>query len=151
MASFNQTIVIGNLGRDPELKFLASGDPVCNFSVAVSEKWNDKSGESKEQTTWFRVATFRKLAEICGQYLKKGSSVQLVGKMVCREYQKDGVNRESWELHADRMQMLGGRGDGSDGQRSEQNGGRSASRPSQPASNSSGAGAFDDMSDDIPF
>lgn len=151
MASFHQTIIAGNLGRDPETRYLTNGDPVCNFSVAVTEKWR-KDGEQKEQTTWYRVNAFGKLAEICGQYLKKGSGVLVVGKMSAREWEKDGVKRESWELRADSMQMLGGR---PEGQQSEQNAGNSASTPAQSRPQRSAQGAprssFDDMEDDIPF
>lgn len=113
MASFQQTIIIGNLGRDPETRHLANGDAVCNFSVAVTESWKDKqSGEKKENTTWYRVNAFSKLADICGQYLKKGSQVMIAGKMGSRKWtDKDGVERESWELKADQMTMLGGKSD----------------------------------------
>ncbi len=144
MASFHQTIVVGNLGRDPESRYLANGDAVCNFSVAVTEKWK-KDGQEKEQTTWYRVSAFGKLAEICGQYLKKGSAVMIVGKMTVREWEKDGVKRESWELRADSMQMLGGKSEG---------GQQQASAP-EPRQQRSAQGAqrssFDDLDDSIPF
>ena len=146
MASFHQTIIVGNLGRDPETKHMPSGDAVSNFSVAVTEKWKSKDGEAKEQTTWYRVNAFGKLAEICSQYLKKGSAVMIVGKMSAREWQdKEGQKRESWELRADSMQMLGGR--------SEQSG-ESQSRPApapKPAATSNAQGGFNDFADDIPF
>lgn len=151
MASFSQTIVVGNLGRDPETRHLASGDAVCNFSVAVTESWKDKaSGEKREKTTWFRVNAFGKLAEICGQYLAKGSAVMIVGKMEPRKWtDKDGVEKETWELRADSMQMLGG---GQGGQRQQQGGqqggGDYAPAPQrQPKPKPS----FDDLGDDIPF
>lgn len=112
MASYQQTTIVGNLGKDPEQKFLPSGDAVTNFSVAVTEKWK-KDGEQKEQTTWFRVNAFGKLAEICGQYLTKGSGVLVVGKMQCRKWKdKEGQDRESWELRADSVQMLGSKTEG---------------------------------------
>lgn len=112
MASYQQTTIVGNLGKDPEQKFFPSGDAVTNFSVAVTEKWK-KDGEQKEQTTWFRVNAFGKLAEICGQYLTKGSGVLVVGKMQCRKWKdKEGQDRESWELRADSVQMLGGKPEG---------------------------------------
>ena len=115
MAAFHQTIVLGNLGRDPEKKYLPSGDAVCNFSVAVTEKWKDKSGEQKEQTTWYRVNAFSRLAEICGEYLRKGSQVMITGRMQSRKWtDKDGAERESWELRADSMQMVGGKSEGGD-------------------------------------
>jgi single-strand DNA-binding protein len=147
VASFHQTIIVGHLGRDPESRNLPSGDAVCNFSVAVTEKWKDKAGDTKEQTTWYRVNAFGKLAEICGQYLKKGSLVMLTGKMQARKFEKDGVERESWELKADQLQMLSGR-DGAAG------GGAPAQRPAAaPAARPAAApaGGFDDMDDDIPF
>ena len=147
MASFAQTIIVGNLGRDPETRHLANGDAVCNFSVAVTESWKDKnSGEKKENTTWYRVNAFGKLAEICGSYLTKGSQVMITGKMQTREWEKDGVKRESWELKADQMQMLGGRQDGAQG------GGQQRSSPpaAAPAANKPKP-SFDDLGDDIPF
>ena len=101
MASYRQPIVCGNLGRDPEIRYLPNGDAVANFSVAVTEKFKGKDGEAKESTTWYRINAFGKLAEICGQYLKKGASVLIDGKMQMRKYEKDGIERESWELRAD--------------------------------------------------
>ena len=148
MASYHKTIICGNLGNAPEMRYLPSGDAVCNFSVAVSEKFKTKDGEQKEDTTWYRVNAFGKLAEICGQYLTKGASVLIDGKMQMRKYKdKDGVERESWELKADSMQMLGGK---------SESGGDSASTHAQPRANSSQKPVtqsqvpFDD-SDDIPF
>ncbi len=148
MASFHQTIIVGNLGRDPETRYLPSGEVVCNFSVAVTEKWKSKDGETKEQTTWYRVNAFSKLAEICGQYLKKGSAVMVVGKMQAREWEKDGVKRESWELRADSMQMLGGKQEGQPSAPASRP--AAAPRPAAPSSGG-GSGSFDDFSDDIPF
>lgn len=143
MANFHQTVIAGHLGRDPEMRYMPSGDAVCNFSVAVTESWKGKDGDKKESTTWYRVNTFGKLAEICGEYLKKGSGVLVAGKMQARKYEKDGVEKESWELRADTMQMLGGKTDGVD----------SASAPAQqrqakPATSP----RYDDIpDDDIPF
>lgn len=148
MASYHKTIVCGNMGRDPEMRYLPNGDAVANFSVAVTEKFKSKDGEAKESTTWYRINAFGKLAEICGQYLKKGASVLIDGRMQMRKYEKDGIERESWELRADSMQMLGGK--------SEQSGGDSSSTHSQPRTNSSQKPApqsnagFDDDSA-IPF
>lgn len=148
MASFHQTIIVGNLGRDPESRHLPSGDAVCNFAVAVTEKWKDKSGEAKETTTWYRVNAFGKLAEICGQYLKKGSQVMVTGKMQTRKWEKDGVERESWELKADQLQMLGGReGGAASGGAPAQ---RQAAAPARQAPAPSGGG-YGAMDDDIPF
>ena len=140
MASWAQTIIAGHLGRDPETRYLPSGDAVTNFSVAVTESWK-KDGEKKEQTTWYRVNAFGKLAEICGQYLKKGSSVLIVGKMQQREWNdKDGNKRESWELRADTMQMLCGNREGHE-QR------QTGNEQSTPAPSR----GFGDMDDDVPF
>lgn len=143
MASFHQTIIIGNLGRDPESRFLPSGEAVCNFSVAVTESWKDKnSGEKRENTTWYRVNAFGKLAEICGQYLAKGSQVMITGKMQSRKWEKDGVERDAWELKADQMQMLGGKpADSGSQQRSSAPSTAATARQAPPA----------DLSDDIPF
>lgn len=139
MAAFHQTIVLGNLGKDPETRFLPSGDAVCNFSVAVTEKFKSKDGDTKESTTWYRVNAFGRLAEICGEYLRKGSAVMVTGRMQARQWEKDGVKRESWELRADSLQMLGGKSE-----RSEPRG------ESQPKPR--GESGFEDMPDDlIPF
>lgn len=108
MASVNKAILVGNLGRDPELKYLASGDAVCNFSIATSETWKDKQGEKQEATEWHRVSFFGKLAEVCGQYLKKGSTVYVEGSIRTRKYtDKDGVEKYATDIKGERMQMLG--------------------------------------------
>lgn len=122
MASINKVILIGNLGKDPELKFLPSGQPVANFSVATSEKWKDKStGETKEQTEWHNIIMFGKLAEIAGQYLKKGSSVFIEGRLQTRKWQdKTGQDRYTTEIIANEMKMLGSRGDQSGSQPAQQ-------------------------------
>lgn len=156
MASFQQVIIIGNLGRDPETRYMASGDAACNFSVAVTESWKDKnSGEKREDTTWFRVSMFGKLAEIAGQYLKKGSQVQVIGKMKERKWtDKDGNERTTWELRGEQMTMLGspaGNGSGqsagpSQHQQQKQDGYAPAPERQQRQKQS-----FDDLGDDIPF
>lgn len=108
MANYHSTTIVGHLGKDPENRFLPNGDAVCNFSVAVTESWKDQEGNKKGQTTWYRVNAFKRLAEICGEYLKKGAQVMIVGKMQERKWQdKDGQERTSWELRADTMQMFG--------------------------------------------
>ncbi len=111
MASVNKVTLIGNLGRDPEMRYMPNGDAVCNVTIATSETWKDKStGEKKEATEWHRVVFFRKLAEIAGQYLRKGSSVYVEGKLTTRKWQdKDGQDRYTTEIVADEMKMLGGR------------------------------------------
>ena len=122
MASVNKVILIGNLGKDPELKFLQSGQPVANFPIATSEKWKDKStGETKEQTEWHNIIMFGKLAEIAGQYLKKGSSVFVEGRLQTRKWQdKNGQDRYTTEIIANEMKMLGSRGDQSGSQPAQQ-------------------------------
>ena len=111
MASVNRVILIGNLGRDPEMRYMPSGDAVANFSIATTEKWKDKNGEMQEQTEWHRIAFFGRQAEICGEYLRKGSSVYVEGRLQTRKWtDKDGNERYTTEVRGDRMQMLGARG-----------------------------------------
>jgi single-strand DNA-binding protein len=156
MASVNKVIIVGNLGRDPETRYLPSGEAVTNISVATTDTWKDKaSGEKKEATEWHRVAFFGKLAEIAGEYLKKGSQVYVEGRLRTRKYQdkETGKDRYSTEIIADRMQMLGSRAGAGEP--------RTETRDDAPAkgdapAKSGGAakkpaGKFDDMEDDIPF
>ena len=144
MASVNKVILVGNLGRDPESRFLPSGEAVCNFSIATTEKWRDKSGEMKESTEWHRISAFGKTAEVCGEYLHKGSSVYIEGRIQTRKWtDKDGNDRYTTEIRCDRMQMLGGRPQGDTPQREP--------AASKPAESKPAAGGFDDMPDDIPF
>jgi len=116
MASVNKVILVGNLGKDPETRYMSSGDAVCNITIATSESWKDKnSGEKREVTEWHKIVFYRKLAEIAGQYLRKGSSVYIEGRIRTRKWQdKDGNDRYTTEIEADTMQMLGGRGQGGD-------------------------------------
>src|SRR6476661_7075351 len=111
MASVNKVIIVGNLGRDPEMRYMPSGDAIANIAVATSYKSKDRNtGEQKELTEWHRISFFGRLAEIVGQYLKKGSSVYVEGRLQTRKYtDKDGVERYATEIRGDRMQMLGGR------------------------------------------
>ena len=111
MASVNKVIVVGNLGRDPETRYMPSGDAMTNIAVATTDKWKDKTtGEQKEATEWHRIAFFGKLAEIAGQYLKKGSQVYIEGKLRTRKWtDKDGIEKYTTEILADSMQMLGSR------------------------------------------
>lgn len=105
----NKVILIGRLGRDPETRFMPNGEAVCNFSVATSEKYTDKNGQRQEATEWHEVTMFRKLAEIAGQYLKKGSQVYIEGKIKSRKYtDKNGVERTAYDIIANEMKMLGG-------------------------------------------
>ena len=111
MASVNKVIIVGNLGKDPEMRTFPSGGRVCNVTIATSERWKDKqTGEMKEATEWHRIAFFGRLAEIAGEYLKKGSSVYIEGRLKTRQWEKDGQKQYSTEIVADQMQMLGGRG-----------------------------------------
>src|SRR4051794_14625883 len=156
MASVNKVILIGNLGADPETRYLPSGDAVTNIRIATTENWKDKSGERQEHTEWHRVAFFGKTAEIAGEYLKKGSPVYVEGRIRTRKWQdKEGQERYSTEIVADRMQLLGSRA-GSGEPRGEPRGepakaGESrGGAPSAPTAKKP-AGKFDDMEDDIPF
>ena len=111
MASVNKIILVGYLGRDPEIRYLSNGDAVANVSIATSESWKDKqTGEPREVTEWHRVVFYRRLAEVVGQYLKKGSQVYVEGKIKTRKWQdKDGQERHTTEIEATEMKMLGGK------------------------------------------
>ena len=157
MASVNKVILIGNLGRDPEVRYLPSGDAVANLNVATTEKWKDKNGEQQEQTEWHRVAFFGRQAEICGEYLRKGSQVYIEGRLQTRKWtDKDGNERYTTEIRGDRMQMLGARGGGAaeppgrDPAAREPEPSASALPPAKPAGGKKPAN-FDDLDDDIPF
>ena len=160
MASINKVILVGNLGRDPETRYLPEGGAVTNVSIATTDTWKDKtSGEKKEATEWHRVVFFNRLAEIAGEYLKKGSQVYVEGRLRTRKWQdKEGQEKYTTEIVCDTMQMLGGRqgmgeggGRGSDrGEASDRGGPPPESRPA-PSAAKKPAGKFDDMEDDIPF
>jgi len=151
MASVNKVILIGNLGRDPEIRYMPSGDAVANLRIATTDKFKDRSGEPQEVTEWHSVAFFGKQAEICGQYLKKGSQVYVEGSLRTRKWQdKDGNDRYTTEIRGDRMQMLGGRGGGGSGAADFDAPAEGAPRGGKPAAAGGGAG-FGDMDDDIPF
>jgi single-strand DNA-binding protein len=160
MASVNKVILIGNLGADPETRYLPSGDAVTNIRIATSEKWKDKSGEQQEHTEWHRIAFFGKLAEIAGEYLKKGSPVYVEGRIRTRKWQdkESGQDKYSTEIVADRMQLLGSRGGGAEAMPREpaaagagSAGAGSAGGGSKPQQQQKKGGAFDQMDDDIPF
>lgn len=148
MASVNRVTLIGNLGADPEVRYLPSGDAVANIRLATTDRYKDKaSGEMKEATEWHRVSFFGRLAEIVSEYLKKGSTVYIEGKIRTRKYQaQDGTDRYSTDIVADSMQMLGGRAEG--GERPQQRRQESA-KPAQ--QNAPAGGGFDQMDDDVPF
>jgi len=143
----NKAIIVGNLGKDPEVRYTASGAAITTISVATSESWTDKaSGEKKEHTEWHRIKFFGKLAEIAGKYLTKGGQVYIEGRIKTDKYtDKEGVERYATDIIADEMQMLGSKGDASAGGNSAP----AASRPPAGQSSPSQAGAFED--DEIPF
>jgi single-strand DNA-binding protein len=178
MASVNKVILVGNLGADPEVRYLPSGDAVANIRLATTDRYKDKqSGEFKEMTEWHRVSFFGRLAEIVSEYLKKGSSVYIEGRIRTRKYQaQDGTDRYSTEIVADQMQMLGGRGgagggggddggysrgesmergggggrmSGGGGGGGRMSGGGGGGGQSRPSAPA--GGGFDEMDDDIPF
>ena len=142
----NKAILIGNLGKEPETKYMPSGDCVCNFSLATTESWNDKSsGDKVEKTEWHNIVMFRRLAEVAGEYLRKGSQVYIEGKLQTRKWQdKQGNDRYTTEIRADQMQMLGGKG-GSAGM------GAPAAPQSQQSAPQARAAGGGDFEDDIPF
>ncbi len=163
MASVNKVIIVGNLGRDPEMRSFPSGDQIANVTIATTDKWKDKqSGEMKEATEWHRVVFNGRLAEIVGQYLRKGSQVYVEGSLRTRKWtDKDGAEKYTTEIRADQMQMLGSR-QGMGGP-SDDGGGYEAPPRQAPAARAPAAAAprpapaakaasgFDDMDDDIPF
>ena len=151
MASLNKVLLIGNLGADPEIRYMPSGDAIANLRIATTDTWKDKGGEKQERTEWHRVALFGKLAEIAGEYLKKGSAVYIEGRIQTRKWQdKEGQERYTTEIVANEMKMLGGRGTGgtADMDKGGSRAGAPAGKGTPPASS---GGAFDDMEDDIPF
>ncbi|MFC5550257.1 single-stranded DNA-binding protein [Massilia aerilata] len=180
MASVNKCIIVGNLGRDPEIRYLPSGDAIANIAVATSYKSKDRnSGEQKELTEWHRISFFGRLAEIVGQYLKKGASVYVEGRLQTRKYtDKDGIERYATDIIAESMQMLGGRAGGDDSAGDHDGGYEQQQRPAprrapaapapaarpQPRQGTGGGGGgsppnpgprpgsqHDEFADDIPF
>lgn len=165
MASVNKVILVGNLGRDPEVRYSPDGGAICNMSVATTSSWKDKAtGEKREETEWHRVVMYNRLAEIAGEYLKKGRSVYLEGRLKTRKWQdKDtGADRYSTEVVADQMQMLGGRDEGDSAAPERQPQRTPAQRPTAQrneyanqrggsSSQSSSPTNLADMDDDIPF
>lgn len=137
MASVNKVILIGNLGKDPETRYMPDGNAVANFSIATTERWKDKNGDKQEKTEWHNIVAYRKLAEICGEYLGKGSPVYIEGRIQTRKWQdKNNNDRYITEIVADRMQMLGSKAESSQ---------------SKPEPKQSDGGSIDDLESDIPF
>jgi single-strand DNA-binding protein len=151
MASVNKVILVGNLGKDPETRYMPNGDAVTNVVIATSESWKDKnSGEKKEATEWHRVVFFRKLAEIASQYLRKGSQVYIEGALKTRKWQnKDGQDQYTTEIVADEMRMLGSKGDRPSNDGGQGPHGDSSEQPAQ--QNATTKSAEFDNDDDIPF
>ena len=153
MASYQKVIIAGNLGQDPEMRYLSNGDAVANFSVAVTESWKDSGGQKQERTEWFRAVCFKRQAEIAGEYLKKGAQVLVEGKLQTRSYEsKDGQQKYVTELRVDTFKMLGARQDNENAPRNPSTGAprqqRASNQRQQPQQPS---GGFDDDDSDIPF
>jgi len=152
MASVNKVILIGNLGRDPEVRYMPEGGAVTNISIATTDTWKDKSGEKQERTEWHRVAFFGRLAEIAGEYLKKGSQVYVEGALRTRKWQdKEGQERYTTEIVASEMRMLGRREGGGAEPMVREPATATASPGGKPAPKKGGGGGFEKMDDDIPF
>ena len=156
--SVNKVILVGRLGRDPEVRYLPNGEAVANFGLATSENWKDRNGEKQERTEWHNIVMYRKQAEIAGQYLKKGAQVYITGRIQSRKYTgKDGIERTAYEIIAGEMLMLGSKQDGSHSEASD----TKPAPPAKPTANqyaqAKGAGrapstkVVDDLDDDIPF
>jgi single-strand DNA-binding protein len=142
MSSINKVILIGRLGKDPETRYMPNGEAVTNFSIATSESWKDKSGEKQEKTEWHNLVFYRRLAEIAGEYLKKGGLIYVEGKLQTRKWEKEGVTHYSTEIIVNEMRMLSGRPT------------ESADKPAQaerPPQKSKANTNFDNFDDDIPF
>ena len=149
MASVNKVIIVGNLGRDPELRRMPSGDAMVNLSIATTDTWKDKGGERQEKTEWHRVVMFGRVAEVAEQYLKKGSQAYFEGRLQTRKWtDKEGQDKYTTEVVADRMQMLGSRSGGGGG---DYSGGQQSSNKASESGVGEFSGGLDDLEDDIPF
>ena len=152
MASINKVILIGNLGKDPETRYMPNGEAVTNITVATTETWKDKNGEKQEKTEWHRVTFYRKLAEIAGEYLKKGRSVYVEGRLETRKWtDKSGVERYTTDIIATDMKMLGSKSGSADFEAPGREEGSFAPSPSSSKAPARSGSGFDDMDDDIPF
>ncbi len=159
MASVNKVTIIGNLGRDPEVRYTPGGAAVCNISIATTRNWKSKeTGEKVEETEWHRVVFYDRLAEIAGEFLRKGKAVYVEGRLKTRKWQdKEGRDNYTTEIIAEQMQLLGGRENAADGDGASYGSGRSASaepatsKTAAPVAKTTPSSSFDDMDDDIPF
>ena len=146
--SLNKVILIGRLGQEPTIRYMPNGEAVCNFSIATSETWKDQHGQKQERTEWHNITLYRRIAEVAGQYLKKGSLVYIEGRIQSRKYTgKDGIERTAYEIIGSEMKMLGGKAEGS----SES--ANTAEPPAPPSRQAPAAPAqpVDDIDDDLPF
>ena len=142
----NKVILIGRLGQEPTIRYMPNGEAVCNFSVATSESWKDQNGQRQERIEWHNITMYRRLAEIAGQYLKKGSQVYLEGKIQSRKYQgKDGIERTAYDIIVNEMKMLGG------GNSEQQAQPAQAETPMPPRRQATPAAPIEDTDDDVPF
>jgi single-strand DNA-binding protein len=139
--SVNKVILMGHLGRDPEVRYMPNGEAVCNFSIATTENWKDKQGNKQSKSEWHNIVAYRKLAEICGEWLKTGSQCYVEGKLQTRQWEKDGVKRYSTEVIIEKMDMIGSKQDNASGGDYAQS--KSYSKAGDP-------GGFDDMEEDLP-
>jgi single-strand DNA-binding protein len=155
----NKAMLVGRLGRDPETRYISSGQAVCNFNLATDETYKDKNGERQKRTEWHRIVVWGKMAEIAQQYLKKGSQIYLEGRIQTREWEKDGQKRYSTEIVATSFKFLGGRGEGGPGGTSSGGGGRSSGFSSGETGSQDVSGGSDEFGgagaepteEDIPF
>ena len=151
MAAVNKVILVGNLGRDPETRYMPSGEAVVNIAIATTDNWKDKTGEKQERTEWHRVVIFGKLAEVAAEYLKKGAQVYFEGALRTKKWtNKEGQDQYTTEIVADKMQMLGSKGGGSSRTDNDSPPTKNSRSTTPPPAGKSG-GYFDDLSDNIPF
>lgn len=152
MASVNKVTLIGSLGRDPETRYMPNGEAVTNFSIATSDTWKDKAGERQEKTEWHNIVMYRKLAEIAGEYLKKGSQVYVEGRLQTRKWQtKEGQDRYSTEIIANEMKMLGGKNNQGDNNAPSQEEDSPQAQQSSNSRNQPSGNVANEFEDDIPF
>jgi single-strand DNA-binding protein len=150
--SVNKVILVGRLGKDPETRYMTNGEAVTNATLATSENWKDKSGEKQEKTEWHNLVFYRRLAEIAGEYLKKGAQIYVEGKLQTRKWQtKEGQDRYTTEIIVDQMQMLGSKSSGGGSFEVEDRPASAAPAASKPAPAKAGGAALDNFDDDIPF